>query len=71
MGNTLGLPSDIPNHTNYIANWLGKLRDDKREIFRAASAAQRIADFCLGFHPDYRTVPDEVQEPEREDKLAA
>ncbi len=35
-------------------SWLRKLRDDKREIFRAAAAAQRIADYCLAFHPDYR-----------------
>ncbi len=66
MGNTLGLPTDIPNHANYIADWLGKLRDDKREIFRAAAAAQRIADYCLGFHPDYGATPDEAQEPEPE-----
>ncbi|MGI4944025.1 MAG: ArdC family protein [Janthinobacterium lividum] len=66
LGSTLGLPSDIPNHANYIADWLGKLRDDKREIFRAAAAAQRIADYCLGFHPDYGAAADEAQEPEPE-----
>ncbi len=58
LGNTLGLPTDIPNHANYIADWLGKLRDDKREIFRAAAAAQRIADYCLAFHPDHRRDAD-------------
>jgi antirestriction protein ArdC len=54
MGHTLGLPTDIPNHASYIEDWLCKLRNDKREIFRAAAAAQRIADFCLDFHPSYR-----------------
>jgi antirestriction protein ArdC len=29
------------------------LEDDKREIFRAAAAAQRIAETVLGFHPQY------------------
>jgi antirestriction protein ArdC len=29
------------------------LKQDRREIFRAAAEAQRIADYILGFHPDY------------------
>jgi antirestriction protein ArdC len=40
-------------HASYIANWIKPLKDDKREIFRAAADAQRIADMELGFHPDY------------------
>lgn len=71
MGNTLGLPSNIPNHASYLHSWLRKLRDDKREIFRAAAAAQRIADFCLAFHPDYRAASEETQEPATEERLAA
>ena len=51
----LGLPCEIPNHASYLQSWLGKLREDKREIFRAAAAAQRIADYCLAFHPDHST----------------
>ena len=50
---TLGLPCEIPNHASYLQSWLAKLKEDKREIFRAAAAAQRIADYCLAFHPDY------------------
>ena len=69
----LGLPCEIPNHASYLQSWLGKLREDKREIFRAAAAAQRIADYCLAFHPDYRdgdAEPAEVDDVE-ETKLAA
>jgi antirestriction protein ArdC len=44
---------DFTNGAAYIATWLRKLRDDKREIFKAASDAQRIADFLLAFHPDW------------------
>lgn len=44
---------DFSNGAAYIADWLGKLRDDKREVFRAASDAQRIADYLLAFHPDW------------------
>ena len=53
IGSILNLPCDIPNHANYVASWAAKLREDKREIFRAAADAQRIADYLLAFHPDY------------------
>ena len=49
----LGIPTDIPQHASYIENWIKPLKDDKREIFRAATDAQKIADMLMGFHPDY------------------
>ncbi len=33
------------------------LKQDRREIFRAAAEAQRIADYILAFHPDYAEKP--------------
>ena len=48
---TLGLPSDVPNHVSYIQSWIKVLRDDKREIFRAAADANRIAEWILSHHP--------------------
>jgi antirestriction protein ArdC len=53
IGGTLNHPCDIPNHASYIASWAKNLRENKREIFRAAADAQRIADYLLAFHPDY------------------
>ena len=53
MGAILNLPCDIQGHADYVASWAAKLREDKREIFRAAADAQRIADYLLAFHPDY------------------
>jgi len=53
VASELGIPTDIPQHASYIASWIKPLKDDKREIFRAAADAQRIADMELGFHPDY------------------
>ena len=44
---------EFTNGVAYIASWLRKLRDDKKEVFRAASDAQRIADYLLAFHPDW------------------
>jgi antirestriction protein ArdC len=58
----LGIPTDIPQHASYIANWIKPLRDDKREIFRAAADAQKIVDMVLGFHPEYAA--DVQVEPE-------
>jgi antirestriction protein ArdC len=47
--------SDFANNAAYVASWLDKLRSDRKEIFRAAADAQRIADYLLAFHPDYAT----------------
>ena len=54
----LGIPTDIPQHASYIDHWIKPLKDDKREIFRAAADAQRIVDMVLGFHPDYAAQMD-------------
>jgi len=53
VASELGLPPNIPHHASYIASWIKPLKDDKREIFRAAADAQRITDMVLSFHPDY------------------
>lgn len=53
VGTELGLPCDVPNHASYVADWLEILRRDKREVFRAAADAQRIADYLLAFHPEH------------------
>jgi antirestriction protein ArdC len=42
-----GLPHDTSQHTAYIASWLDALKKDKNEIFRAASAAAKAADYLL------------------------
>ncbi len=50
----LAIPGhDVSDNAAYIASWLEKLRSDRKEIFRAAADAQRIADYLLAFHPDY------------------
>ena len=44
---------DFSNNAAYVASWLEKLRSDRKEIFRAAADAQRIADYLLAFHPEW------------------
>jgi len=47
----LGIPHEIENNASYIDSWLKVLKEDKHEIFRSASDAQKIADYCLQFAP--------------------
>ncbi len=56
----IGLPCDVPNHASYLQSWIGVLKQDGREIFHAAAEAQRIADYILGFHPDYAEKPADL-----------
>lgn len=55
----LGVACDFPNIAAYLNSWLEKLRSDRKEIFRAAADAQRIADYLLAFHPAYASREDE------------
>ena len=59
VGSALGLPSDVPNHTSYIQSWVKVLKDDKREIFRAAADANRIAEWILSHHPAHAAGDDD------------
>ena len=49
----LGVACDFSNTAAYLASWLEVLRSDRKEVFRAAADAQRIADYLLAFHPAY------------------
>jgi antirestriction protein ArdC len=44
---------EFSNSAAYVKSWAGTLRSDRKEIFRAAADAQRIADYLLARHPDY------------------
>lgn len=50
----LGLPSKIEGHSAYVEHYLKILRNDKKEIFRAAKDAERMARYVLSFHPEFR-----------------
>jgi Zincin-like metallopeptidase len=62
----IGLPCDIPNHASYLDTWIAVLKQDRREIFHAVAEAQRMADYILGFHPDYAETPSESSDAEGE-----
>ena len=42
----------IDNSASYIAEWLKRLKDDKKLIVQAAAQAQRAADFIIGHKPE-------------------
>ena len=50
----LGCPHDLDEHAAYLTMYLELLRQDRKEIFRAAKDAQAIADLILDRHPRLR-----------------
>ncbi len=50
----LGCQHDLDEHAAYLTMYLELLRQDKKEIFRAAKDAQAIADLILDRHPRLR-----------------
>ena len=54
LGAELGIRHDLEQHATYLDRYLGLLRGDNREIFRAARDAQAIADLILDRHPTWQ-----------------
>ena len=53
-----GIDKVIDNSASYVAEWLNRLRDDKRLVVHAAAAAQKAADFILGREFEGDSDPD-------------
>ena len=53
-----GIPYDPAQTASYVGSWVKALKDDKNEIFRAASAAAKAADYVLGLDRDKGTVTE-------------
>ena len=54
LGAELGITHDLERHAAYLNGYLELLRNDNREIFRAARDAQGIAELILDRHPLWR-----------------
>jgi antirestriction protein ArdC len=48
-----GIPYNPAQTAAYVGSWVKALKDDKNEIFRAASAASKAADYVLGMNREY------------------
>ena len=46
-GDRLRLGHDPSRHAAYVGSWIQALRDDPREIYRAAQDAQVMSDYVL------------------------
>ena len=53
----ISTPDILQNKTAYIQSWLKALEDDKHLIVKAASQAQKAADFILGNQEDFTDTP--------------
>jgi antirestriction protein ArdC len=62
--NELGIEHDPSQHASYVGNWVKVLKQDPSEIFRAASAAEKIHGFIMAMAP-------EVQETRDKQKVAS
>lgn len=49
LGEELGIGHDPGQHAAYVASWIKVLKEDPREILRAAQDAEKIHDFVLAF----------------------
>ncbi len=47
LGEELGIGHDPGNHAAYVQSWIKALRDDPKEIFRAAAAAEKIMTYIF------------------------
>jgi len=66
LGAQLGMlmaASMMESHASYMASWLTVLKRDKNEIFRAAAAAQKVADYLgqWAIKPSLEVAPDASQ----------
>jgi len=49
LGERMDIGHDPAQHAAYVGSWIKALQEDPREIFRAASAAEKITTYVMGF----------------------
>lgn len=54
VGNELGIGHDPGQHAAYVKSWIKALKEDPREIFRAAADAEKIFGFVMAFDRQYQ-----------------
>lgn len=52
MGERLDIGHDPGQHAAYVGSWIKALKEDPKEIFRAAADAERIAGYVMGFEQE-------------------
>jgi len=49
LGERMDIGHDPGQHAAYVGSWIKALKEDPREIFRAAAAAEKITTYVMGF----------------------
>ena len=62
LSQELGVSFNPGQHASYVASWISVLQDDPMEIMRAASDAEKIQGYVMGF--------DQVHEIEQQNEAA-
>jgi putative DNA primase/helicase len=61
LGEQLGIGHDPGQHAAYVASWIRMLENDPREIFRAATDADRITQHIRAFEREHEQQSDQAQ----------
>jgi antirestriction protein ArdC len=61
MGDELGIGHDPGQHVAYVESWIKVLQDDPLEVFRAASAAEKIQTYVLGLAQQQTAQQEDVR----------
>jgi len=65
VGNELGIGHDPGQHAAYVKSWIKALKEDPREIFRAAADAEKIHGFVMAFDRQYAQEQEQRQDQNR------
>lgn len=68
IGEKLEIGHDPGQHVAYVGSWIKALQEDPKEIFRAASDAQKIANMVMGFELEQMKMQtvESQQQPEQQ-----
>lgn len=66
LGERMDIGHDPGQHAAYVGSWIKALKEDPREIFRAAADAERIAGFVMGFENERAQAVEATQETSQE-----
>lgn len=64
----IGIPLDVRYNAAYTQDWLQALKNDKKEFFRAAKDAEKIATYVMGFVKQRNKSQENTEEQPKEVK---
>ena len=71
LGERLEIGHDPGQHSAYVGSWIKALKNDPKEIFRAASDAERISGYVMGFEQEQMQTVERQPVPEVAPEVAA